>query len=555
MSTENFQQPDVFRRLTEGELARINEASSKLVLESENKFINKLVTLFGNGKLHAVSEPKLEQVVGETSSTIKFSGSIKLHASVYDSKGKKVVAFDVPVIENEIVVNDEDLEKTVEETSVESLNEGLTVDMIQALPLESDLSLFRLVDEGSKSLKVYHPAIDSGRELATIGKDEYSSITEKEAFFKEILENQVKGSHLENHYELKFTGAFVEPNIEAAPEPLQAKFKEGDIIQFATSFHVVLNVGEDYYNLVDLTPRSGKFNDSDVYINMVDDVAQVIPLEEAKQIPGVVQGLEHAEIWKGPIWEKTEVKELVEDPMEPEHEVPQARMANSYAQHQTFNLQKIASYQDKLINNVVNDLVAYLTDLKYSDVKIKNIDTESLNFSGTDFSGEVKITASLFSSSGLHTVIFPVTVETDMHKLPKKEIVAELVEQSVSVKDELEKQLQAETESELAKIDAEVTHNTQVVEAALEDPKIEKVAGESGGTQYIGPMDVIKMEKHLLGLPEDFEIGSEIYADGFNWKLVSKSDGQLSKGENDGSLWTFQKVHDSKEQPKHTVGI
>jgi hypothetical protein len=535
MSTENFQQPDVFRRLTEGELTRINTALSKLVLDGENKFINKLITLFGNGKLQATSEPKLEQVIGETSSTIKFSGSIKLHASVYDSKGKKVIAFDVPVNENEIVVNDEDLTKTVEETNVESVNEGLTVDMIHALPLESDLSLFRLVDEGSKSLKVYHPAIDSGRELATIGKDEYRSITEKEAFFKDILENQVKGSHLENHYELKFTGAFVDPKIETVVEAdIQHKDKNGS----------ELNIGDEVKVLLtDHTIENA-------------EVVQLIPNSDVVEVKFLTSGgMVSTDRFYAPQLQLIEKPFVGEEmPME-ENPMPQARMADSYAQRQTFNLQKIASYQDKLVNNVVNDLVAYLTDMKYSEVKIKNIDTENLNFSGSDFSGEVKITASLFSSSGLHTVIFPVTVETDIHKFPKKEIVAELVEQSVSVKDELEKQLQAETDRELVKIDAEVTQATQVVETALEDPKIEKVAGESGGTQYVGPMDVIKMEKHLLGLPEDFEIGSKIFADSFVWELVSKSDGQLSKGENDGSLWTFRKVHNPKENPKHSVGI
>lgn len=208
---ETYKISDTYRQSTETEAARIQEAKDKLVRDSENKLLTKFFTLYGNGKIASESETSLTQVAGASTSDIIFDGSITIKANV----GDRTVSVSLPVKANTVeLIDDAELKTLIDATEIKAESED-TIDLVQAFPVQADLTQFVLHDDGSEYLKVYHPALDSGKELGVVSKEEYNSLQDKEAFFKEILENQIKNSSLESHYELSYVGSFSEPSVQS----------------------------------------------------------------------------------------------------------------------------------------------------------------------------------------------------------------------------------------------------------------------------------------------------------------------------------------------------
>ena len=201
---------DSYRKASEAESARVNEAKEKLVRESENKLLSKFYTLHGTGKI-ASSETDLKQVAGASTSDIVFTGTIKVKANI----GDKQIELALPVTANAVeFLDDQELTALINTAETKTAADEI-MDIAQTFALQADLTQFVLEDDGSDYLKVFHPALDSGRELGVISKEEYASLQDKEAFFRNTIADQIKNSTLENHYDLSFVGSFSEPSVQA----------------------------------------------------------------------------------------------------------------------------------------------------------------------------------------------------------------------------------------------------------------------------------------------------------------------------------------------------
>ena len=467
---------DTYRQSLELEAARIEEVKNKLVLTSENKLLSKLFILFGNGKIVSQSEASLTQITGVSSSDILFDGDIKVTAIISDKKVSLPISVKANVIE---IIDDEDLKDLVEKTEIKTEGEE-AINIVQAFPIQADLSQFFLHDDGSEYLKVYHPSLDMNKELGVISKEEYESLKDKEAFFKSTLENQIKNSELENHYDLNYTGSFSEPSIQ--------------------SIHT-----ESIITSADLEKK--------------ETVTKTAVLEE-------------------PVEKAAEEDNLF-----------LAHQADSYRQAEESEIQKTQAEVEKLSTNLANDVVSHLRNLRYSDVKVLSVDNSDV----TAF----KVTSSLIDEVGEKIVTFSIPIRDFSYSLPKKEVIAKLVSETEDLQSKIAESIASDTLARLKEIDdAEVWKETET-QAALEDEKITKTAGsDSGGTMFLGSVDVLNMDKHTLassGIPEDLEVGEKIFADGAYWVLTDKDHDNLGKEANSGSIWTFSKVSLSSTIPEKQV--
>lgn len=476
---ETYKISDSYRQSTELEASRIEEAKAKIVRDSENQLLTKFFRLFGNGTLASTSEASLKQIAGVSSSDIVFDGSIKISADVIDNKGTRKVSVSLPVKANAVeIAEDGELKALVEGSEIKA---DEVIDITQAFPLKADLAQFLLHDDGSDYLRVYHPALDSGKELGVISKEEYNSLPDKEAFFKETLENQIKNSTLENHYDLSYVGSFSEPSVQ--------------------SIHV-----ENIVTAADLEPR--------------ETVTKTAALVEE---PAVEKEAEEENVFL-------------------------AHQADTYRQAEEFDTQKTQQDLDRLATKLANEVVAYLRGMNYNDVKVLSVDNSD--------TASFKVTASLIDASGDKVVTFAVPVRDLAYSLPKKEVVAKLVSETADLQSKIAESLAQETIERMKEIDDAESWKETETQAAINDDKITKTAGEVGGVQFIGPVDVLNIDKHTLasnGIPEDMEVGETIFADGFHWKLTSKDKDNLSKEANSGSVWTFTKVAPTDKEPEHEV--
>jgi len=478
---DKFKMSDSYRFSTESDALRTKESERKLVRETENKLVAKLNKLYGASKLVGDSAINLKVVAEPTSKVELFDGSIKVQAKVFDKRGLKQVTIEIPVKANSTEIDEDVLKDLVDKAEILDPKTELEIETEKVADLEVDLSKFILEDDGSDFLCISHPAMDTGKGIGVIGKNEYGSLKNKEEMFKKVFENQILGSNLENHFAVKFVGNYTEPTV------------------------------------------------AKVEISVPDFEKEAYIKKEAQK-------------------EEPKVEETQND-------LPRARMADSYTQAIESEKQVIQSKLEKLETRVINDLSAHLKNLKYSNVKIGAVDSSNLEYSDEGkFDGEIKLSTSLIDPIGSKLLSIPLKIERNNYRMPKKETVVELLANMVTQEQKVQTELDTEVAERNAAIDELEEHNKKLTEEALLDKKeeteIKKEASNQGGQQQFGPFDTMQLPKHMLNLPEDVEVGYELFADGCWWKLTSKSSCKLSKGEDDGSIYTFTKILPKDEKPE-----
>lgn len=528
MSELKGKMADTFRQSLEAEMAQVNTLSERIVREGENKLCSKFNNMFGNVKLEG-SKHSLNMVVNEENSSLLLDGKVTITASVISGKSTKKISVDLNVNHNQVSLpEDSDLKALVNTAPEENVLEA-TEDPINEIV--ADLGQFELKDTGSDILKVYHPAIDTGKkELGIVTKNEYTNEANKESLLKSILENQVKHSYLENHYTLKFEGSFTHPNIVLEDQPTydltpadEAQGEDaGELRQ-----QLALTHGEAIVH--------GEF--SPEVMEMVKKLSEMTGMSEQEILETAKNDAE-----------------FVNSEKDMSTDMHAAKMPDMVRQASDFEQQRMNNREDKIVNLAINDHVKHLRQLGYEDVKVLSVDKSALKFDGESFTGDLKIETSLQNMSGLKIASIPFTIQGDNFKFPTTESVKEAILKGTDVKAKVEADLAEEVKSAQVSADEMETWKESEVTAVLKGD-IKKEAGEFGGIQTLGPVDKMEVERHLLDLPEDTEIGTTLFADGSYWKLISKSKNALSGGLNDGNIWTIEKVkaEDVKEEPEHTV--
>ncbi len=519
---QNFKTTDVYRQRIEKEAFAEKRAKERVTRAVENAFTEQLLKNYGNGKLVQASEAELSRIEAGTSSAHAFDGKVTVFADVTDSAGLKRFSAAISVKNSEFELLDADeLKKLIDEAEVkaQAQAEVFEVDVqAKAKALKANLGDFRIVNDGSDYLKVYHSALDIGKELGVFHKDEYEKLANKEASFKEILQNQVSHSMIENNHELVFEGSFAEPEIEGKPE---------ENIVTSADYKTCINCDKQ---LDDCTCDPSQTKD--------DPEKHSVEAEEDENSAIITEAVDE-------IADEKEAEEVEENLL--------ARQPDTYQRSIDSENQSKANQRGRLLRRIANDLYKHLFNLKYAGVKIGSVDPSDLNDKD---SGSVKIKAFLTDQKGSKNVVISVDVESGSYKLPKADKIAEVLETVDTIESAVDQTLQKDVEERIKEIDEHDNWEEKETEAALKDAKqLKKEAAHSDGIQMLGPTSVIKLDKHLLGLPDDTEIGTVVYADGHHWKLTDKSDGQLSKEADSGSIWTFTKVETGDKKPEYELNV
>jgi hypothetical protein len=149
------------------------------------------------------------------------------------------------------------------------------------------------------------------------------------------------------------------------------------------------------------------------------------------------------------------------------------------------------------------------------------------------------------ADSALRAVSIPVEVKASKVVLPKKALVSELISKGLDIQAKLAESFSQEVLVKMAEADEKAAFEKAEAEAIINEKvaSLDKVAGNEPSSQYFGTNEVVYLNKHLI--PEnitDLEIGDTVHIDGAGYRLVSKTKDALSRGEDDGSTWVFEKV-------------
>lgn len=458
--SDNFHVTDSFRVSVEAQEARIEAAKARLISESENAMLNKFLNLYGNSHLATESKAELTQVETETSEGVAFDGSIAVTASISDNDGTKTITVTLPVKANQVdIISDADLTKMVSEATAEEIH--VEFPSLESTKIEASLADFSLIDDGSDYLKVYHPSVDTGKELGVIAKEEYNKASDKQALLTSILSNSVKNTYAEQTHELSFTGSFAEPTVT---------------------------------------------------------------VEALNDLPIITDA------------------QVVEEPVVEEEHGFLSHASDSYRQLTESEDAVSRAAFEKSASFAVNDLVSHLQSLSYNGVRVLAVDMSA--------DDHISVTASLFDTVGEKVVSFAMPIRDAVFALPTKDAIHKLVAETTDLKTQIAAEFEQDTLEHLQAIDELESYNKVTTEAAFEDEKIVKTAADNGGMQFVGPTDVLNIDKHTIGLPDDTEIGTKAYVDGFWWALTSKNKSNLGKEADSGSIWTFTKVAPEKGEPE-----
>ena len=431
--------------------------------------------------------------------------------------------------------------------------------------IKADLGLFELKDYGSDYLKVYHPAIDVGAELGIISKEEYGKLTNKEAFFKSTLEN-AQTPEITQRHTLAFDGEFVEPTV-------------------ATESIKEIITSKDYE--AEYQPKTGT-------------PCHCRPGMERDNCPSCEGTGMQVDFKK--------IREENSTEAEQDTSLPQAKMTDEYEKSVQMETQKTESDYNILSTTILNNLYSQLKqDMKFDSVSILtakyNADKTALN-----------VYASLQDKIGEKFVSLDIPVEGLTSKPLSNSTIASIVSKTADLASKISEELKGEVNEKFKQIDADEewrlsdirdiidSHDQVNTEDFIEEKfndvgkqfcpmcddyvdvmedgackncwnptlsdgelqeteaskksNVKKIASsDSGGTIFSGEVDVLNVDKHSAGLPEDIAIGDIVYADGNYWKVMSKDKNNLSKEENSGSLITLHKVpaESVDEEPEHSI--
>ena len=479
-------------------------------------------------------------------------------------------------------------EKEVEATIQEALNASQEDQVISA-----SLGGFKLVNNGSKYLQVKHASLAEAT-IGIISQSEYETSKDKVALLKSIVKDAFPQT------KIAFEGEFKEPKIEktAWKGPLQSEYSSFEEFKgYSDNYGLAERLGfasaEEAWEanpVVEgsVNPEDYKVAEKEVcplckgqaqkedwvycpkckpmpeqqpkksWLGDLDDEQSLpeIPTDYPVQPlrPGQEAGDKVTCNTCGRSWDDAVVTEMTPAPsarcpFEAFHENEmeaslktiaikedgsnKTLMTDHLAQSLQLEDQKVASANEKIKTEAVNALVSMLQGMGHGSSKIAEV-TESPT--GYD------VIATIDSDGALRAVSIPVTVKEGKVVLPKKTLVSELVAKGIDLNarlsEEFGKTVLARIEAEEARVQFEQEEANQIIAE-----KVTKTAGDEPKTQFEGTNEQVVLNKHLI--PSDvseLEIGDTVHLDGISYKLVSKTKDVLSKGEDDGSQWTFEKV-------------
>jgi hypothetical protein len=154
-------------------------------------------------------------------------------------------------------------------------------------------------------------------------------------------------------------------------------------------------------------------------------------------------------------------------------------------------------------------------------------------------------------AGAVKAVSIPVSVKEGKYTLPKKSIIATLIEKGLNVQAKLAEQFDLEALEKLAAIDDRIAYEANEVNAILsERASVEKEAAGEKQPFFDSDDSTMTVNKHLLPNHEDYKVGDKI-SDGTDQYEIVNTDGQQNdKNEGSSSQWALKKCQDPERDDK-----
>jgi hypothetical protein len=425
-----FRSSDSLRQREAIQDQKLSESKNKLLREAERKLLahfhkNKIE----NAKILESRVSNLDIKEDADSGSVLYSGKVIVAASFLSGRQTKRAELSIDIIDNQISIDD----KQVESALAGSKGPEEVTEFSSSGAITASLQDFKLVDDGSKYLKVYHTAAYGDLEpIGAVSKAEYVECADKCALLKSMLQDEAVAWPAT----IQFTSTFKDPIITAA-------VKSEEVPQYKT-----------------------KAFEAPIEVAASEDISFKAKIADSFRL-------------------------------------------STEAEQKTF---------DDLQNRITQRAVVSLMDAlrpKIGNFRIKDTKT---SYDTENRSGKVTVQAEMLDGRDMKVIPLEVTISNDVMSLPTFEQVTSLLK------------------------------NTKVVESAIEatteqkfDDVLVKTATPMAPTNT-GYQEVLRLPKDFL--PQSLKEGDVIEADGLRYKLVSKSEGQLSNVRDSASHWLFERVRD-----------
>lgn len=589
--------PDTVEQYKQAYAQNLSQLKDKLITEAENKVVTYLTSKYGTVKLARSSKSKLGHRAGKKDGIV-LDGIITVFTELSAAKAAKNLSMDVKVVHNTLSLPKyKFIDHIVADTkTAEQLQSALaSTPTTTSGDLEVNLADFSLTASDSV-VEVYHPVY--GGLVGLITKQEFNSLDTTPIFSKgtvgifaadhpqAVLANKEFSITDINGDNLKLKIGNTEGWIEASQLPTPNVLNTTSTPTLANGVQVVITSAlQEYYGdtitVQDIVNKRGTIaNISEDHISIqVDNVCEQVqlPLTSAQVLQIVPNTMATPFRSKLEAVLRTMVIDKLADTcpnirfigqftvptlsQQPTRvtatkatlEVEDSSMRNdltfkrasSYDQFMAFEMQKVASKKQSLVDKISSELAVVLSTY-FSPAKILSTTSELDYEYEVGHKGHMVAQVELMDTSGPKHLSLTIPVQAGQATLPTRDQLLNLLKEAKSEKQKMLDQLNKEAEVNIAKVDAETAYQTSLVTNAMASvgvptPVVQKVAQNYNSLSSTDTKETIAINKVFF--PESLQVGAVIdLGDGLKYKLVSKTVGQLSKGPADGSQWMFERV-------------
>lgn len=605
----NFKSPDGFEKFKQTQASKAEILKDQLVRDAENRTISYLTSQYGSARLDRESKVELVARKGLQDQLV-YDGTVTVHAQISAGAAAKRLSLTSRVAHNTVSLPKfKFVAKLVEDTKVEGeLREVLATTKPSNLNQQIlvDLAAFKLVKAEGGLLEAFHPVYGQVS-LGKMSELEYTA-TDKtpelvvgykgvfRAAANKVLANKAfEVKDLDGDLVLLEVGK-TSGWIDKAEIPYRAVDREVKLSQLDLGERVYITSElKEYYgdnitaaDVVGKEATIARLSDTEIVLS-VDRVAEDVVLDRKQS--GVLQQVVVSTRVLTPVKLEallrdmvvdrfsdrtikfvgkfqapepldnsvpntilTEKKAAIEDKeMTPDNLDLKFRQTSGFDKFIASEVHKVANKKRGLEEKASSELVMALNQ-SYSPARHLGT-TSTLSYEyDKGHSGTVTVQAEVMDRVGIKRIAVEIPFVNDTYVLPKSAELDKLVSATQSEQDKFTVTNSIQVAEKCAAIDAEVAFNAHSVAAALEGPsaKPQPRIDKTAGTGALQPQEaqiqpVFKLNKAFL--PASLQVGAVIDLSGIRYKLTSKGGDTLSKGSDDGSHWTFERLQSNSDEP------
>lgn len=486
---------------------KFNEAKERLVITAQRVAGNYLLSKYGSAHLTGEQTIELTHAQDEVTSAFKFNGKITCYAN--DGLLNQV-GVNMTINENDIEVTSEDIQGNITNALNAAENQPTSTPTVKA-----SLDGFKLTDDGTIYLKVAHADLHEAK-LGVIGKNEYATCKDRAS----LLQSIVKDAFIETPVE--FTGEFKEPAITKQAEKMCGDCQKGKCDS--------CNSGMCGCDGLHHKQASKKEAALEVEAKLTSKASWLTAelFKDAEEIDYTPSLEEHKDI----IAEKT---------ISIQENMPRSKSADHLIQSAQAEEQSALEAQLKVEHEAANELMSMLQGMGYGSAKTVEI---------TSSKEGIDVMTAIDHQGAIKAVSIPVTIRAGKVVLPKKSIIATLIEKGLNVQAKLAEQFDLELLEKLAAIDERMAYEANEVSSILNDKTVEKTAAGEKQPFFDSDDSTMTVQKHMLPNHENLKVGDRLSDGTDQYEIVNQDGQQNSKGEGDSSLWTLKKCQDPERDDK-----